>query len=1018
MKYDAFISYRHAPLDMEIAKKLHKGLETFQIPLPVQKKTGKKKISRVFRDQEELPIGADLTEKISSAIRESEYLIVICSKETPQSYWVQKEIETFIEMHDRAHALAILIDGEPGESFPELLLTDEDGNPVEPLAADVRGETKAERNKKFKTELLRLAAPIIGCSFDDLRQRHRERIVRKVVGIVAGIAALVAAAGISFGLYNANVAKEMEMLANEKAALADEKTQLANDILAEYNEKLMNQSRFYAAEALTVLEQGDRRSAALIAAEAIPTAENGRPYVPEAEYALSRALHAYDTGLDSGLNEILPHDMQVNYIGRSADSKYLITIDDGQNVYVWDVASCKLKVCIRPIVTENNYVTIVQNADADDSGVYVTTDDAFYKFDYEGNEIWHRNKTIQAYVDSQVCDGIVILSSAPEYVLLDAGTGAVLKEYEYNGIDYFTGRFLYDHERQLLVCACTDPAVGNAKLDFIDLSTDEIREAELSDAHFYKMYETSEGEIAVMCGQPYSVSENSFGVIRLDLYTQEGERLWSVATDMPIRNGVTAELYLKAHTYEVDGEEKTRIVFAAENLVYSYDAADGSLVSAAVLQGDIEALMIVTNSEEIYAGYYNGNIDRIYGESGKVDDNYALSTVYGVKDILPFPEAFAIRMWRSADVYMMNYLTAPDIEELPGTESRLYAQGVSASGDYYMMCDPNGNGYYRFYDKDGNVIYGIDDITDYQRNVTFVGEKTYVSTKYGINIIDPRANTREYLSFEEMGAKDGLSGVSLTSDGAYAAGWMIDHIYVFDLAGKSRVADLVMDTTVGRVLISEDGQTVYYVPKDGQLRELNVADGSNSEFPDEKLRQFADAFSVDFMTLSPSGTYLAMSCCDGYVRLVDLSTKETFQEIPLLAIRNVYEGFSSDEKTLILQGDDGVVRVWDISGGRYVNSIDVGGFRVSFIVDAPEQGHLAVCTGYDTALLETQSYAQIADVPYGVVYLPGEGYFIQQYSKNIYRTHYKDATALLEELARQFPGEALTDAEKAAYNID
>ena len=79
MKYDAFISYRHTPLDMEIAKKLHKGLETFRIPLPVQKKTGKKKISRVFRDQEELPIGADLTEKISSAIRESEYLIVICS---------------------------------------------------------------------------------------------------------------------------------------------------------------------------------------------------------------------------------------------------------------------------------------------------------------------------------------------------------------------------------------------------------------------------------------------------------------------------------------------------------------------------------------------------------------------------------------------------------------------------------------------------------------------------------------------------------------------------------------------------------------------------------------------------------------------------------------------------------------------------------------------------------------------------------------------------------------------------
>ena len=73
MKYDAFISYRHTPLDMEIAKKLHRSLETFPIPLAVQKKTGKKKIRRVFRDQEELPIGSNLTDKINAALKETEY---------------------------------------------------------------------------------------------------------------------------------------------------------------------------------------------------------------------------------------------------------------------------------------------------------------------------------------------------------------------------------------------------------------------------------------------------------------------------------------------------------------------------------------------------------------------------------------------------------------------------------------------------------------------------------------------------------------------------------------------------------------------------------------------------------------------------------------------------------------------------------------------------------------------------------------------------------------------------------
>ena len=74
MRYDAFISYRHSDLDMEIAKKVHSGLETYKIPRSVQKSLGKKKMGRVFRDQEELPIGSDLDDNIESALKESESL--------------------------------------------------------------------------------------------------------------------------------------------------------------------------------------------------------------------------------------------------------------------------------------------------------------------------------------------------------------------------------------------------------------------------------------------------------------------------------------------------------------------------------------------------------------------------------------------------------------------------------------------------------------------------------------------------------------------------------------------------------------------------------------------------------------------------------------------------------------------------------------------------------------------------------------------------------------------------------
>ena len=55
-KYDAFISYSHAEDNAEIAEVLHKKLEHYRITSQIQKITGKKKIERVFRDKEELPL--------------------------------------------------------------------------------------------------------------------------------------------------------------------------------------------------------------------------------------------------------------------------------------------------------------------------------------------------------------------------------------------------------------------------------------------------------------------------------------------------------------------------------------------------------------------------------------------------------------------------------------------------------------------------------------------------------------------------------------------------------------------------------------------------------------------------------------------------------------------------------------------------------------------------------------------------------------------------------------------------
>ena len=122
--YDAFISYRHTELDKFVAENLHKAMETFKPPKSILKagRASRTRIERVFRDRDELPLSSNLEDPIVNALEQSEYLIVVCSPRLKESMWCKREIETFIGFHGREKVFAVLVEGEPEESFPEELL--------------------------------------------------------------------------------------------------------------------------------------------------------------------------------------------------------------------------------------------------------------------------------------------------------------------------------------------------------------------------------------------------------------------------------------------------------------------------------------------------------------------------------------------------------------------------------------------------------------------------------------------------------------------------------------------------------------------------------------------------------------------------------------------------------------------------------------------------------------------------------------------------------------------------------
>lgn len=84
--YQAFISYSHK--DKPYATAIQKSIETLGLPFY---KTWQPDVS-IFRDERKIPLAGSLTEQIITGLKESEYLIVVASKNSANSNWVKEEI--------------------------------------------------------------------------------------------------------------------------------------------------------------------------------------------------------------------------------------------------------------------------------------------------------------------------------------------------------------------------------------------------------------------------------------------------------------------------------------------------------------------------------------------------------------------------------------------------------------------------------------------------------------------------------------------------------------------------------------------------------------------------------------------------------------------------------------------------------------------------------------------------------------------------------------------------------------
>ena len=197
--YWAFLSYSHA--DNADADWLHQAIERFVMPKAlVGRVTANgavpKKLTPIFRDRHELAASSDLGGKIRAALKQSRFLIVLCSPAAAGSRWVNEEILTFKKLHGERRILAAIVGGEPWaseiagregeECFPPALREKFDrkgqatGKRAEPIAADLRADRDGREGGKLK-----LVAGMLGLGLDDLVRREQQRRQKRLKYVAA-----------------------------------------------------------------------------------------------------------------------------------------------------------------------------------------------------------------------------------------------------------------------------------------------------------------------------------------------------------------------------------------------------------------------------------------------------------------------------------------------------------------------------------------------------------------------------------------------------------------------------------------------------------------------------------------------------------------------------------------------------------------------------------------------------------------------------------------------------------------
>ncbi len=232
MKMDRYdICITALPGDAEMAGALRDSIFHFRLPKGTVLST-EPGYNRIVMDL----TGSDLDEAACDLLSRSRFLLLLCSRKTRENKGTRDRLDYFRRIRGGDHVILVLLEGEPDEAFPDNfseqklvrhIMPDmsvvERMEKIEPVAADLRGDTASRCREALRYETVRIIAAVLGIHPDVLMQRHRARRRRAVMASLALAGAIsLAAAGIFLRL---------GLIAKREGDIAREQTRLSVEIV-------------------------------------------------------------------------------------------------------------------------------------------------------------------------------------------------------------------------------------------------------------------------------------------------------------------------------------------------------------------------------------------------------------------------------------------------------------------------------------------------------------------------------------------------------------------------------------------------------------------------------------------------------------------------------------------------------------------------------------------------------------------------------------------------------------------